>query len=535
MRAQSPKHAFDGVEVRCAVLVLICSLLSFTGCGQSKQNAPPAVAARPTTAATAAVPVEKPSVPEPPPEEKTPEKPPTPAAAVAAPRERFAILTPGGPLLVDAAISIDGRPLNEFQSEPVAKPDAAASDSDAAADSDDEAPSDSEPDAEKEAGDPAAPARPFAIRSSRAYVPDPRASSRVWPLLDADGDGRLSTEEIDAAAERLWSRDAEDDRVIARAELAPLRDQLDGAAAATLGRRTAAGPAGGRVAALLLEEKTDFDRVEFVLQDLYAPRQDLTAESFHDLPRLFAQLDLGDDGWLDRDELKKMRTVPPQLELAVAFNRPETADHPAATVSVVRNDTEITVLPGATPDRVLLALGGTRLAISAHDMAPNEPDGPPADAAIAATAVAQKYPDAPATLVRLVVHDRGDVVFEELDVNGDGRLGEREIADAPRRLRIRDANADGQLVTAEAPYRLTMAFLRGESEGSRLFTTPPPSTPTGDAKQGPPWFASADLNHDGDVSLREFLGAAEQFAALDANGDGFIDPAEAATAAARRK
>ncbi len=39
-----------------------------------------------------------------------------------------------------------------------------------------------------------------------------------------------------------------------------------------------------------------------------------------------------------------------------------------------------------------------------------------------------------------------------------------------------------------------------------------------------------DRNADGDLSLAEFLGTAEQFRHLDSNRDGFIDPDEAAAA-----
>jgi hypothetical protein len=49
---------------------------------------------------------------------------------------------------------------------------------------------------------------------------------------------------------------------------------------------------------------------------------------------------------------------------------------------------------------------------------------------------------------------------------------------------------------------------------------------TGVGKPG--WFAKMDVNHDGDVSPREFLGTAEAFQKLDSDGDGLIDASEAA-------
>jgi hypothetical protein len=44
-----------------------------------------------------------------------------------------------------------------------------------------------------------------------------------------------------------------------------------------------------------------------------------------------------------------------------------------------------------------------------------------------------------------------------------------------------------------------------------------------------------DRNADGDLSLREFPGTREQFARLDANGDGLIDAAEAEMITATRQ
>jgi hypothetical protein len=405
------------------------------------------------------------------------------------PAERFIVLTPGGPVIVDARITLEGRRVESTTDKKTGRA-----------------------------------VRPIALRTRRAYSPDPRVTSRVWPLVDADADGRLAADELAALADRLWLLDANDDRVLAPAELASLREQLTG--------RPAPGTAIGRgmtsrLAALYLEPKTDFERVDYVLQDMYAPLQDIGPTSFAALPKLFAQLNGNDDESLDRDELAKLLSVVPHVELAVEFQKSPAEGKLAATVAVRGQAPEIVVTPQESADRVVLALGATRLVVSATEVPP--PPAPPA-----APAAARKDEEtAPTPPIRLMVHDQGDALFAELDADSSGQLSEREVATAAARLRGRDDDGDGSLAGSELPYAMIVAFLHGEAENNRSFYAPAPAAPPQPKAQPPAWFSDADLNHDGDVSRREFLGAAEQFATLDGDGDGYVDVVEAQRVAER--
>lgn len=447
------------------------------------------------------------------------------APADEVPAERFALLTPGGPLIVEVSITVDGKSLADAAAAAAREDAEAGGVAIAGSEEASEAASDEGGDeaSDDEASDDERVARYFRIRSSRSYSPDPRRTSLLWPLLDADGDGLLDEREIASAAARLWSRDADDDRVIRPAEVASLREQLDGSAATAMGRRSASGPSASRLAALPLGPDCNLDRVDFVFQDLYAPQQDLSPGSFADLPSLFTSLDANGDQWIERDELAKVQSVDPHLRLAVIYTSTgENADNKApkqARLELRAAAEEVRPLDGSAADRALFALGETRVLISAHDMsgAPN-PRTQPTPMQGAAAPVG----------VRLMVHDRGDAIFEALDANADGVLGEREVAGAAALLAARDASGDGRLSVDETPYQMIVAFLYGEAPGGPSYFAPP--APPRPADEAPPaaWFVAADLNGDGDVSRREFLGDAATFAKADANADGYIDGREAA-------
>lgn len=362
--------------------------------------------------------------------------------------------------------------------------------------------------------DAGATAKSFAVRSTRAYRPVPRATSQVWHLIDGNNDGRLSREEIEAAPARLLSLDADDDRILVPTEMASLREQLESAGQ----QRSYVGREANHYAVMHLEPNTEIDRLHYLLSDLYAPQQDLGPDSFSELPALFKKLDTGGDDWLDDKELASLLSVEPHIELNVAFSEPANDKGGTATIEMKSLTPEIAIAAQPSADRAVISLGNTRLILSAHNLAtkPNEEQNS------GQTAMQNQ--------IRLMVHDQADALFEELDANADGRLGEREIAFCSQSLVDRDRNGDGQLAGDEFPYSMIVAFLLGEQANEQSFYVPPsPAISATSDKPLPPWFTHADLNGDGDVSRREFLGSNEQFSKFDADGDHYMSAAEAAS------
>jgi EF hand len=128
--------------------------------------------------------------------------------------------------------------------------------------------------------------------------------------------------------------------------------------------------------------------------------------------------------------------------------------------------------------------------------------------------------------------DSEDVLFAALDADHDERLDSREIEGAGARLAALDKNGDGQLTADELPEVLLIGLARGSLENADATFAPPPVIARAPDGKAPRWFTAMDANQDGVVSRREFLGTAEQFAALDRDGNGLLDAREAEHVAA---
>jgi Ca2+-binding EF-hand superfamily protein len=124
--------------------------------------------------------------------------------------------------------------------------------------------------------------------------------------------------------------------------------------------------------------------------------------------------------------------------------------------------------------------------------------------------------------------DRGRSPFHFLDRDGDGRLSCRELLSATDLL-------GGKAEIVGLPHQFDLAFGGPPVRVWGGVAVPTAKLPPRKvaAMAVPAWFRAMDRNGDGFVSRAEFIGPPEVFRELDADGDGLISAAEAARASGR--
>lgn len=357
----------------------------------------------------------------------------------------------------------------------------------------------------------------------------------AWRLLDDDGDGQLGPSECQAALDRLRQRDFNQDEWLDRSELATGEDET--AAAERGPRRPAAvfwiGSPPDALLAGVFDDHYGLDLENFAALDP-GPRQWLAA------------LDRNGNRRISVAELAALNQVPASSRLRIEL--------PPADLG---GPIQWTWLPEPPPGVVVQAgsvLGQTETlaqqeqaflradADSNGYLSPDELPTASARLGIDLERLSQTLGQAPltwstlaehfqwrgglaSTRLRLVLVGDVDPTWSRFDVSGDGRLSLREMLAAAARLCELDRDGNQQITADELVGRPVLRLLVGDAPEA----LPPPgeaSEHSGEAAP-PGWFIAADVNGDGDLSPREFLGTGARFQTLDQNQDGLVDRNEA--------
>lgn len=368
--------------------------------------------------------------------------------------------------------------------------------------------------------------------------------------LDSTGDRSVSADELRAGHRKLIQLDLDDDETISAAELAPLSDPTNRPSFVT-----EAEDSQQAYPFVLLKAQADFKAiVEQIIQQYDIPEDGEADGSLSrgEIPGTFDQLASADsdaDGLLQPKELSALLSTPRE-DLHVQVQMPTRRRAKITQPKFGDRTIEFRVKRHAFSGRDTVSFfkiqflqmdrdknryldeqefGGLQLAGATFSMVDLDGDGQLMLDELG------DYMNQLAALSRCRVIMRVDLnrtsLFEILDADGDQRLSRGEFLSGRDRVRKYDLDRDGLMEQSEfeSKYAVTVELSRPglipNSDGiMRRTQTGAPRLET--SVTGPVWFQRMDVNRDGDVSLREFLGPVEHFRKFDRNENGILETTE---------
>ena len=414
-------------------------------------------------------------------------------------------------------------------------------------------------------------------------------NEKLFVLLDANKDGKLSREELARAPALLHKLDLDDDEMVSIQEMSGNVESDVQSPKVVLAAAMAADTGNGKSPFLLVTPGEADKKLAQRLLERYGPKgkkpaaQTLSRADLNLDEETFARLDADEDGELDAEELARFAQREPDLEFRVRLGekkRQEAAvemiaprDRPAPLAKSVRTDSTETVRMEFGSTQILLGRADSsmdpqfarllnqqylaqfrmadkdnngyldkkeaqqsRLYANLFALIDRDGDGKVTEKEVIAYLEKMKELQGAAlkSCASLAVKDQGRGLFDLVDSNGDGRLGIREMRRMVQLLDQLDHDGDGQISRNEIPHKYRVDVRRGPANGNQF--TPRAvairrlgnnEPPLPEPSDGPRWFRKMDRNRDGDVSRREFLGTDEDFRRIDTDGDGLISPEEA--------
>lgn len=409
-------------------------------------------------------------------------------------------------------------------------------------------------------------AKGIALDEDNQYRNENRDRTPLFVALDVDANGRLSQEESSEAASRLLRLDLNGDFLLSRDELA--------SAQASVGNATS----GLRVEALPVVVIADRDpqRSTEIVNDHYGGSKGIPKSAWSNCAPLFDAIDSNQNGTLNRTELHSIWRQKAQLVLEVDWSTqnkemtpPSSLSNEALAVRIrsdqqpgthwnlgtegearIENDRmrvriasmdllgkricdqrleRYAELMGISRERstaIVEGLGGPSFRFSPKGL-DRDRDGrlnwAELEWGVDLKAIISS------TYMRVRLADVQDGWFAWLDLNWDGVLSEDEIHRSPDRLRALTElhpDSDSDLAPESLPVQLHMVLVRSFADENpfsdgfvdqQLFQRKP-------AVSAPAWFSAMDVNGDGLVTPREFIGSEDDLRSFDRNRNGWLDP-----------